>query len=53
MPVYVFEEALKYCSNDYELAEEFGVTVNFVRYRKKLTKALLQDGYFDELIETD
>jgi hypothetical protein len=50
MPVYVFEEALKYCSNDYELAEEFGVTVEFVKFRKKLTEALLNDGYFDEIV---
>ncbi len=48
MPVYVFEEALKYCSNDYELAEEFGVMVEFVQFRKKLTEALIHDGYFDE-----
>ena len=51
MPVYVFEEALKYCSNDYELAEEFGVTVSFVQFRKKLTEALIKDGYFDEVLE--
>lgn len=48
MPVYVFEEALKYCSNDNELAEEFGVTVKFVQFRKRLTEALMYDGYFDE-----
>lgn len=51
MPVYVFEEALKYCSNDFELAEEFGVTVKFVEFRKKLTEALINDGYFDEILE--
>lgn len=51
MPVYVFEEALKYCSNDYELAEEFGVTISFVQFRKKLTEALIKDGYFDEVLE--
>lgn len=50
MPVYVFEEALKYCSNDYELAEEFGVTLEFVRFRKRLSEALMYDGYFDEVI---
>lgn len=48
MPVYVFEEALKYCSNDFELAEEFGVTPDFIKFRKDLTEALLYDGYFDE-----
>jgi len=48
MPVYVFEEALKYCSNDYELAEEFGVTVKLVQFRKWLTESLMNDGYFDE-----
>lgn len=53
MPVYVFEEALKYCPNDYELAEEFGVTVNFAKYRKQLTEALIHDGYFDELIDSN
>ena len=51
MPIYVFEEALKYCSDDYKLAEEFGVTVPFVRFRKKLTEALVYDGYFDEILE--
>lgn len=51
MPVYVFEEAMKYCSNDYELAEEFGVNVNFVRFRKKLTESLINDGYFNEQLE--
>lgn len=51
MPVYIFEEALKYCSNDYELADEFGVTVQFVRFRKSLTEALMNDGYFEEMIE--
>lgn len=48
MPVYIFEEALKYCSSDHELAEEFGVTVTFIRFRKQLTEALINDGYFDE-----
>lgn len=51
MPVYIFEEAMKYCNNDFELAEEFGVTVKFVHYRKKLTEALIKDGYFDEPLE--
>lgn len=51
MPVYVFEEAMKYCSNDFELAEEFGVTVNFVKIRKVLTESLINDGYFDEQLE--
>ena len=51
MPVYVFEEALKYCSNDYELAEEFGVTINFVKFRKELPESLINDGYFDEQLE--
>ena len=49
MPVYVFEEAMTYTENDYELAEEFGVTAQFVKYRKKLTEGLLLDGYFNEL----
>ncbi|MDD4678207.1 MAG: ImmA/IrrE family metallo-endopeptidase [Tissierellia bacterium] len=51
MPVYVFEEAMKYCNNDFELAEEFGVTVKFVHYRKKHTEAIIKDGYFDEPLE--
>jgi hypothetical protein len=46
MPVYIFEESFRYCSNDYELAEEFGVTEELVRFRKKLTQALIYDGYF-------
>lgn len=47
MPVYVFEEAIRYCNNDYELAEEFGVNVEFVKFRKELTEGLKQDGYFN------
>ncbi len=50
MPVYVFEEALKYTENDFELAEEFGVTADFVKFRKKLTEGLMADGYFNELV---
>jgi hypothetical protein len=52
MPVYIFEEALKYCNNDYALSEEFGVTVSFVKFRKQLTEALIYDGYFNELLES-
>lgn len=48
MPIYVFEEAMKYTENDFELSEEFGVTVEFVQFRKKLTESLLLDGYFKE-----
>lgn len=51
MPVYVFEESLKFGRTDFDLAEEFGVTVNFVRFRKELTEALIHDGYFDEMLE--
>jgi hypothetical protein len=51
MPVYVFEESLKLGRSDYDLAEEFGVTVNFVRFRKELTEALIHNGYFDEMLE--
>jgi Zn-dependent peptidase ImmA (M78 family) len=51
MPVYVFEESLKLGRSDYDLAEEFGVTVNFVRFRKELTEALIHGGYFDEMLE--
>lgn len=51
MPVYVFEESLKYGKSDYDLAEEFGVTVDFVKFRKELTEALIHDGYFDEMLE--
>lgn len=52
MPVYIFEEAMKYCNDDYVLAEEFGVTVSFVKFRKQLTEALIYDGYFNELLES-
>lgn len=53
MPVYIFEEALKYCHNDHELSEEFGVSEDFVKFRKKLTTALIYDGYFKEKFEED
>lgn len=46
MPVYVFEELLNLGYNDYELAEEFGVNIEFVRFRKELTEGLKHDGYF-------
>ncbi|HCX64169.1 MAG TPA: hypothetical protein DHN33_03035 [Eubacteriaceae bacterium] len=52
MPVYIFEEALKYCENEEELAEEFGVTFAFMRYRKMLTQSLLQAGYFRKEVIT-
>jgi hypothetical protein len=48
MPVHIFEEALKYGRNDYELSEEFGVSDEFVNFRKTLSAALLFDGYFKE-----
>lgn len=47
MPVYVFEELLKLGYNDFELAEEFGVNVEFVRFRKELSEALKYDRYFN------
>lgn len=46
MPVYVFEELIKLGYNDFELAEEFGVNVEFVKFRKELTERLMHDGYF-------
>ena len=46
MPIHVFEELLKLGYNDYELAEEFGVNVEFVKFRKELTEGLKHDGYF-------
>lgn len=49
MPVHVFEELLKLEYNDYELAEEFGVDVEFVKFRKELSEALRNDGYFEIL----
>lgn len=48
MPVYIFEESLKYCVNDEELAEEYGVSLSFTHYRKVLTRSLLLSGYFRE-----
>lgn len=49
MPVHVFEELLKLGYNDYELAEEFGVDVEFVRFRKELTEGLKHDRYFENI----
>lgn len=49
MPIYVFEELLNLEYNDFELADEFGVNVEFVKFRKELTEALKHDGYFNEL----
>ncbi|WP_195683375.1 ImmA/IrrE family metallo-endopeptidase [Alkalibacter mobilis] len=46
MPVYIFEESLKYCETDAELAEEYGVTLEFIQYRKLLTQSLMLSGYF-------
>lgn len=50
MPVYVFEELLKLEYNDFELAEEFGVNIEFVKFRKELTEALINDGYFEKYL---
>lgn len=47
MPVYIFEESLKYCESDEELAEEYGVSLGFINYRKILTKNLMLSGYFE------
>ncbi|WP_026478257.1 ImmA/IrrE family metallo-endopeptidase [Alkaliphilus transvaalensis] len=46
MPVGMFEESLKYASNDYQLAEEYGVTLDLVSYRKELTKSLLENNQY-------
>ena len=46
MPVYIFESDLRQGLNDYELSENFGVCLKFVRYRKTLTEALLSINYF-------
>lgn len=48
MPVYIFEESLKYCHSTQELAEEYGVMHSFIQYRKMLTQNLLLSGYFRE-----
>lgn len=53
MPIYVFEEAMNYCRNDYELAKEFGVSKCFVLFRKSLTEGLISDGYFDDYYEEE
>jgi len=47
MPVYIFENDLKQGLSDYELSENFGVSIEFVRYRKTLTEALINTNYFE------
>ncbi len=46
MPIGMFEESLKYAVNDYQLAEEYGVSLKLVLYRKELTKGLLESGEY-------
>lgn len=47
MPVFIFESDLMEGLSDYELSENFGVTIDFVRYRKTLTEGLLNINYFE------
>jgi len=46
MPIGIFEDSLKYINNDYKLAEEYGVSLNLLAYRKELTKSLLESGQY-------
>ncbi|MPW26437.1 ImmA/IrrE family metallo-endopeptidase [Alkalibaculum sp. M08DMB] len=52
MPVFIFESDLSQGCNDFELSENFGVNIEFVRYRKTLTESLIHIGYFDEIYNT-
>jgi Zn-dependent peptidase ImmA (M78 family) len=47
MPVGVFEAHLAKEENDYTLGEAFGVKQELVRYRKILSKALLESGDYE------
>ena len=49
MPLGLFERSLKEDESEYELAEEYGVSQELVRYRKFLTKSLIESGYYDAL----
>ncbi|MFZ7120734.1 MAG: ImmA/IrrE family metallo-endopeptidase [Eubacteriaceae bacterium] len=48
MPVFIFETDLAQGCNVYELSENFGVNIEFVQYRKTLTKSLLNNNYFEK-----
>lgn len=46
MPVYIFEQDVIDGCNNYELSLNFGVNMDFVTYRKRLTRSLIDIGYF-------
>jgi len=53
MPVFIFEQDLSDGCSDYELSENFGVCMNFIKYRKILTESLINIDYFNLNCEED
>ena len=51
MPLGIFEKYLVKGKNDYRLSELFGVTQDLVRYRKRLSKALIESGSYEQLLK--
>lgn len=49
MPIGIFEKHLELEENDYELSQDFGVTLELVKFRKSLTKALIDSGEYNLL----
>nr|WP_237268873.1 ImmA/IrrE family metallo-endopeptidase [Thermoanaerobacterium thermosaccharolyticum] len=47
MPIGIFEKHLELEKNDYELSHDFGVTLELVKFRKDLTKALIDSGEYN------
>ncbi|WP_179211544.1 ImmA/IrrE family metallo-endopeptidase [Thermoanaerobacterium thermosaccharolyticum] len=50
MPMGSFEKHLELEENDYELLHNFGVTLELVKFRKDLTKALIDSGEYNLLV---
>ncbi|WP_196793646.1 ImmA/IrrE family metallo-endopeptidase [Thermoanaerobacterium thermosaccharolyticum] len=50
MPIGVFEKHLELNQNDYELSHDFGVTLELIKFRKDLTKALIDSGEYNLLV---
>lgn len=50
MPIGIFEKHLELEENDYELSQDFGVTLELVKFRKNLTKALIDSGEYNLLV---
>nr|WP_257789825.1 ImmA/IrrE family metallo-endopeptidase [Thermoanaerobacterium thermosaccharolyticum] len=50
MPIGIFEKHLELEENDYELSQDFGVTLELVKFRKDLTKALIDSGEYNLLV---